>query len=321
MRVLVTGGAGYIGSHICHALSQKGYTPVVIDNLATGFEKSVRWGPFYKGYIDDKALIKHVIQQEKIQAVFHFAASVSVSESQRLPEKYLANNFTATQSLVQCLLLNGVKKFVFASSCAIYGECQSPVSEDQTQNPLSIYGRSKKLCEDFLETQQKLGNLHSVILRFFNVAGAQPPLGDERQPPIHLIPRALSIAATPQNVLKIYGQTFNTPDGSSIRDYVHIQDVVDASLLSLESLYEKNPTTAPGIYNVGSGRGTSVLQILTQIETLLGHPVPHQVLPARASEPSSVIADLKKIESDLGWIPQNSSLSHILKSTYDHQKN
>ncbi len=332
MKVLVTGGAGYIGSHICYALSQKGYTPVVIDHLQTGFEKNVRWGPFYKGNIDDESLLKNVIQQEKIQATFHFAASVSVSESQRFPEKYLTNNFTATTKLAQHLINHGVDKFVFASSCAVYGECGgspidpftiSTVHEDHSRTPLSTYGQSKKLCEDFLEKQQQLGHLHSVILRFFNVAGALPPLGDERRPPIHLIPRVLSIAAQthPQSVLKIYGQTFNTPDGSSIRDYVHIQDVADASLKALEALFTQSPSPHPAVYNVGSGYGTSVLQILTKIEKMIGRTVPHEILTARAGEPSSVIADLEKIKRELSWTPQHSSLEHILRSAYDHLKN
>ncbi len=318
MNVLVTGGAGYIGSVTCQRLAQSGFHPVVIDNLVHGERSAVRWGPFYEGSIQNNELVRQILHKEEIKAVIHLAAYISVGESMAVPLKYYDNNVTASIEFIGEVVQNGIENFIFSSSCAVYGEPTThPVREDHYCKPISVYGNTKLSTENLIRNLTQSYPLKSIMLRYFNVAGATSELGNNRHPAIHLIPKALQAALDPNYTLKVYGNQYPTPDGSCIRDYVHVDDIARAHVLSLKKLLALRESKYNNAYNLGSGIGTSIFEIIHAVETVTGKNVKYTILPARNGDPAHLVGDLEKAKRELAWQPQCSDIQTIVKSAYD----
>src|SRR6266700_5894676 len=264
MRVLVTGGAGYIGSHTAKAFARSGFEPIVLDNLSTGHRWAVKWGPLVEGDLGDSALIREVIKSHRIQAVVHFAGFAYVGESMQRPRQYFRNNVTYTLRLLDAMTDSWVKHIVFSSSCATYGIPTSvPICEEQVQTPINPYGESKRMVERILAWYGEAYGLRWTALRYFNAAGADPDgeLGEDHAPEIHVIPRALD-AATGGAGLQVFGDDYPTPDGTCLRDYVHVSDLADAHVRALEAIVD---TEKSGVYNLGTGHPRSVKQVIDTV--------------------------------------------------------
>lgn len=302
--VLVTGGAGYIGSHTCKALARAGFTPVVLDNLSRGFEWAVKWGPLERGDISDAALVDAVVARHQPVAAIHFAAFAYVGESVSDPRTYYQNNVTGSLDLFGSLLRNGVKRIVFSSSCATYGiPEQLPINEASPQNPINPYGATKLIVERILSDFDSAYGLRSVALRYFNAAGADRngETGEAHDPETHLIP--LAIAASRGGApLHVMGTDYATPDGTAIRDYVHVEDLAQAHLRALEYLLAGGASTA---LNVGTGRGVSVMEIIAAVEAATGRKVVWNPAPRRAGDPPALYADPARLKAVLGLDPGN----------------
>ena len=302
--VLVTGGAGYIGSHTCKALARAGFTPVVLDNLSRGFEWAVKWGPLERGDISDAALVDAVVARHQPVAAIHFAAFAYVGESVSDPRTYYRNNVTGSLDLFGSLLRNGVKRIVFSSSCATYGiPEQLPINEASPQNPINPYGATKLIVERILSDFDSAYGLRSVALRYFNAAGADRDgeTGEAHDPETHLIP--LAIAASRGGApLHVMGTDYATPDGTAIRDYVHVEDLAQAHLRALEYLLAGGASTA---LNVGTGRGVSVMEIIAAVEAATGRKVAWNPAPRRAGDPPALYADPARLKAVLGLDPGN----------------
>jgi UDP-glucose-4-epimerase GalE len=309
MRVLITGGAGFIGSHTAQLLTQLGAELVILDNLTTGRRQDARWGSFVEGDVSDVELTRSVIRQHGITSVLHLAASAHAAESMLRPEAYFANNVGGTLRLIQAMLAEGVQKLVFASSCAIYGNSVS-AREGEVEAPLSPYGESKLQTEKTLAWLQCAYGLRWAALRYFNVAGASDGLGEDVSISVRIIPRAVNSALT-SRTLEIYGGDFPTPDGSAVRDYVHVADVSQANLQALRLVEERDVAE---VINIGSGAGVSVLQIINAVTEQTGRPAPYHLYPARAADPACVVADISKAQKLLGWRPVQSNLENIVAS-------
>lgn len=321
MNVLVTGGAGYIGSVTCQILSQSGFRPVTLDNLIHGDKNTVRWGPFYEGSIQDTELVQHVLLKEEIKAVVHLAAYISVGESMALPLKYYENNVTASIDFIGEVVKTGIENFLFSSSCAVYGEPTTlPVREDHYCKPISVYGSTKLSIENLIRNLTHSYPLKSMALRYFNVAGATTELGNNRHPAIHLIPKTFQAALDPNYTLKVYGNQYSTPDGSCIRDYVHVYDIARAHVLALKKLLTLREAKYFNTYNLGSGIGSSIFEIIRTIESVTGLEVKYNILPARSGDPAHLVADLEKTKRELNWHPQVSDLQTMIQSSYDWLK-
>jgi UDP-arabinose 4-epimerase len=313
VNILVTGGAGYIGSHTCKALSQKGFQPIVVDNLIYGHEWAVQWGPFYKASLHDTERLAEIMRREKIEAVIHFAAFAYVGESYLDPLKYYTNNVNGTVSLLNAMKLSGVKRIVFSSSCATYGVPErSPIEENFEQKPINPYGQTKLIVENILKDLAALNELKSVSLRYFNAAGADKELeiGEDHNPETHLIPLTLEAIFKKEKSLTVFGTDYPTPDGTCIRDYVHVTDLAAAHVCALESL-GKNPNYSRA-YNLGTGHGASVLEIIKAAELTTGKKVNVTMGERRPGDPPSLVASPGRAKLDLGWEPKYSSLENIL---------
>lgn len=314
--VLVTGGAGYIGSHACKALALAGYLPVTLDNLGHGHREAVRWGPLVEGDIQDRALVEKTIAEHRIGAVMHFAAHASVGESMHAPGKYFANNVSGSLRLVDAALACGVTLMVFSSSCATYGMPQvERIGEDDVQDPVNPYGASKLFVERALHWYGVAYDMRSVSLRYFNAAGADADLeaGEQHDPETHLIPLAIDAALGKRGPLQVYGVDYPTPDGTAVRDYVHVSDLADGHVRALEYLRARGKTAA---FNLGTGTGYSVLEVVEAIQRVGGRPVPRQDAPRRAGDPVSLIAAPGRASELLAWTPQRSSLDNIISSAW-----
>lgn len=310
--ILVTGGAGYIGSHVCHALFRRGYTPVTLDNLKNGHCTAVKFGPLVEGDIGDVDLVKEVCSTHKPIAALHFAALSEVGESVRLPDLYLDNNFHKASRFFETLQNCGVDKVVFSSTAAVYGmpDQTGPIAEDWLLRPINPYGQSKLNSENFLSS---LPDIQSVVLRYFNAAGAIPGLGEAHWPESHLIPNAmLALLGLKYEPLLVFGSDYPTPDGTAVRDYVHIKDLANAHLLALDYLLEGGTNIA---VNLGSSTGASVKSVLDTIQEVMGHMVPHTYGQRRAGDPPFLVADNKKALKILGWQPEL-TLVDIVASAY-----
>jgi len=313
-RILVTGGAGYIGAHTCKALSKAGYVPITIDNLATGFEAAVRWGPFVKADIRDKAAVAEAIRRHGIKSCIHFAASSLVSESVQNPSKYYDNNVAAGLAFLDTLVENDVENVVFSSTAAAYGVPLADVINETHQTlPINPYGATKLAFEGVLQWVSNAKGLKYNVLRYFNAAGADPDgeIGESHEPETHLIPLICKAAFGTGKPLTVFGTDYATKDGSAIRDYVHVNDLASAHIASLERL------TAGGdnqIYNVGAGAGVTVLEVIKSAEDVLGKTVPHTLGPQRAGDPISLVADISKITRDLPWRATQSSLETLIRT-------
>jgi UDP-arabinose 4-epimerase len=316
MNILVTGGAGYIGSHACKALANAGYTPIAYDNLVYGHEWAVKWGPLEIGDIADRNCLDAVIKQYQPKAVMHFAAYAYVGESVQDPGKYYRNNVAGTLTLLEAIRDHGIDKLIFSSTCATYGiPEQVPISEDHPQRPINPYGMSKLMIEHILRDFDSAHGLRSISLRYFNAAGADPDgeIGESHDPETHLIPLVLAAAADKRHPITIFGDNYDTPDGTCIRDFVHVTDIANAHLLALQVLESGANTTA---YNLGNGRGFSVREVLKVAEKVTGSRIPFRISERRQGDPARLVGDANFIKATLGWAPEFTDLEVILKSAW-----
>ncbi|EHK58674.1 UDP-glucose 4-epimerase GalE [Allomesorhizobium alhagi] len=313
-RILVAGGAGYIGSHTAKLLAKRGFEPVVYDNLSTGNRSAVRWGPFVHGDILDTAHFARTIGRHKPLAVIHFAASAYVGESVEDPAKYYRNNVSGTQSLLDACLAGGVDKIIFSSSCATYGvPALLPIREETPQRPINPYGRTKLIAEHMLHDYAAAGGLRYVALRYFNACGADPEgeLGEWHDPETHLVPRALLAAAGGIPCLDIFGDDYETEDGTCVRDYIHVTDLARAHIMALEYLVGGGRSLA---LNLGTGRGSSIREVLDTVNRLTGRAVPIRINPRRAGDPPILYADPGLARKTLGFQPEYSDLDTIVRT-------
>jgi len=314
--ILVTGGAGYVGSHACKALAKAGFTPVTYDNLSTGHAYAVKWGPFVQGDLTDQALLKETLRKYQPRAVLHFAASALVIESIEHPAHYYTNNVAATLSLLNAMKECGLSTLIFSSSCATYGTAQfTPITEDHPQLPINPYGRTKWIAEQMMADFDAAYGLKTISLRYFNAAGADldTQIGENHHPETHLIPSVIHAALGLKPQITVYGTDFPTRDGSAIRDYIHVQDLADAHVRALQYLLETKKSNA---INLGTGFGASVLDIVNAVGEFCGKSIPVHLESRRAGEPSHLTADFKKARELLGWVPQYSGLPTIIESAW-----
>jgi UDP-arabinose 4-epimerase len=319
--VLVTGGAGYVGAHGCKALAAAGYRPVVYDNLIHGHEWAVQWGPFERGELSDRARLDEVFVSHRPEAVMHFAAFTAVGESVTDPGKYYRNNVAGSLTLIEAAAAHGVDKFVFSSTAAAYGLPASvPITEDAPNKPINPYGRSKLMIEQILFDFERAHGLKSAIMRYFNAAGASPDgeIGECHDPETHLIPLALDAVAEKGPELTVFGTDYPTPDGTCIRDYIHVGDLADAHVRALDRLAGGGETRP---YNLGTGSGVSVREILDGIEKVTGKAVPHRLGPRRPGDPPVLVSDPSRARAELGWEPRMSDIETIIATAWAwHQK-
>ncbi len=312
--VLVTGGAGFIGSHTCKRLAQKGLVPVVYDNLSTGHRDNVRWGPLVEGDLEDTQRLATAIRTHLPECLIHFAASAYVGESVEDPGKYYRNNVAGSIALLEACRATGLARIVFSSSCATYGVPQRlPITEDTDQFPINPYGRTKLMIELMLGDYARAYDFRSVALRYFNAAGADPEgqLRERHDPETHLIPRALMAAAGGIERLDIFGDDYATPDGTCIRDYIHVTDLADAHVAAVDYLRVGGEVLRA---NLGSGHGTSIRQVLEAIDRVTGRRVPVQLLPRRPGDPPVLYADSSRARQRLGFRPALSDIETIIRT-------
>ena len=314
--VVVTGGAGYIGAHTCKALAAAGMLPVSFDNLSRGHAHNVRWGPLEEGDVRDGARLREVLERHHPGAVVHFAALAYVGESVDEPLEYYDHNFAGTCTLLEAMVDTGVRRLVFSSSCAVYGDpVRVPIDEAHPRVPASPYGRSKLACEQMIEDLTATGGLDAMALRYFNAAGADPggALKEEHDPETHLIPRVLDVArgAIPQ--LTVNGVDYDSPDGTCVRDYIHVSDLAEAHLRALSHLEKRAGFMA---CNLGTGHGASVREVVETVERVSGRRVPWQAGPRRAGDPAVAVASPELAHRKLGWVPQYSDLSTIVETAW-----
>ncbi|MFC4402756.1 UDP-glucose 4-epimerase GalE [Gracilibacillus xinjiangensis] len=321
MRILVLGGAGYIGSHAVYQLMDQGYEVVVIDNLETGHAKAVHPDAvFYNGDIRDIDFLREVFTHEPIDGVLHFSANSLVGESMENPLKYFDNNVYGTQVLLKAMTEFNVKHIVFSSTAATYGEPeQVPITEKMPTIPTSAYGETKLTMEKMMRWCEKAHDIRFVSLRYFNVAGARSTgeIGEDHRPETHLIPIVLQVALGQRDHISIFGDDYHTPDGTCIRDYIHVEDLIDAHILALN--YLKNGGES-NIFNLGSSQGFSVKEIIDTAREITRHEIPAKVAPRRAGDPSTLIAASDKAREVLGWNPSRTDIERIIKDAWNwHQ--
>ncbi|MEI9986494.1 MAG: UDP-glucose 4-epimerase GalE [Aliidongia sp.] len=315
-NILVTGGAGYIGSHAAKALAGAGYRPVTYDNLVYGNHWAVQWGPFVEGDIGDRAQLLRTFERYDIQAVMHFAAFAYVGESMTKPEMYFENNVTKSLTLLDAMKTARIKHMVFSSTCATYGTPDMmPITEETPQRPVNPYGETKLMVERALHWYAKAHGLNSVALRYFNAAGADPEgdIGESHLPETHLIPLILDAALGRRAAIDIYGTDYPTKDGSCVRDYIHVADLADAHVRALDYLLDGGEATA---VNLGTGHGYSVREVIAAVERVTGKRVPRREMPRRAGDPAVLIADPARARKLLGWIPTKSDLETIIHTAW-----
>lgn len=320
MNILVAGGAGYIGSHTCKALAASGFRPVVIDNLVTGHRSAVKWGPFVEGDIADRALVAQVLRDYHIAAVMHFAACAYVGESMGSPAKYFQNNVSGTLALLDAVRTRGITDFVFSSTCATYGTpSQLPIDESHPQQPVNPYGESKLFVERVLHWYGLAYGLRTVALRYFNAAGADPDcdIGEDHDPETHLIPLVVQTALGLRDHIDIYGRDFATPDGTAIRDYIHVLDLADAHVSALRHLLRGGDSMQ---LNLGTGQAYSVLEVIEAVQDYSGVAVATRDCPRRPGDPAELVADARRARDVLGWEPTRSSLQQIVATAWRWQE-
>ena len=317
--VLVTGGAGYIGSHTCKLLAQRGLQPVVLDNLVRGHRQAVRWGPFHHGDIADAELVRQLVQEYGIQSLIHFAAYAYVGESMERPQEYFDNNVVRGLSLLRAAMDAGVRHVVFSSTCAVYGvPAEVPITETQPTQPVNPYGETKLCIERALHWLGSCRDLRWMALRYFNAAGADPEgeIGEDHQPETHLIPRIMQAALGQIPRLEVFGTDYPTADGTAVRDYIHVTDLAEAHVRALEHL-QGGGESMP--INLGTGEGSSVLELIAATEKIAARPVPVLTAPRRAGDPPVLVADPARARRVLGWTPRHSSREEILQTAWQWQ--
>ncbi|MGR9206682.1 UDP-glucose 4-epimerase GalE [Rhizobium leguminosarum] len=314
--VLVVGGAGYIGSHTCLDLANKGYRPVVFDNFSNGHREFVRWGPAEEGDIRDRARLDEVLAKHKPAAILHFAALIEVGESVKDPVSFYENNVIGTLTLLSAAQAAGINAFVFSSTCATYGLPQSvPLDETHRQVPINPYGRTKYIVEQALADYDEYRSLRSVVLRYFNAAGAdfEGRIGEWHQPETHAIPLAIDAALGRRQGFKVFGSDYETRDGTCVRDYIHVLDLADAHVRAVEYLLKGGDSVA---LNLGTGTGTTVKELLGAIEEVSNRPFPVEYIGRREGDSHTLVANNDKARDVLGWVPQY-DLSEIIRSAWD----
>lgn len=315
-RVLVTGGAGYIGSHTCKALRSVGYEPVVYDNLSRGNAWAVRWGPLEVGDLFDVERLRDVLHRYRPSGVIHFAAFAYVGESMHNPLSYYRNNVGGTLALLQAMAAESVDRLVFSSTCATYGiPTTNPIREDMPQKPINPYGQSKLMVEHILNDVTLSGSLSAVALRYFNAAGGDPEgeVGEAHDPETHLIPLVLGAARGSAPALTVFGDDHPTPDGTCIRDYIHVTDLADAHVRAFKYVVENKGFSA---FNLGTGRGASIREVIATAEDVTGRLVPFVFGPKRAGDPPALLADPTRAHQLLGWEAAHSDLRTILATAW-----
>jgi len=319
--VLVTGGAGYIGSQTCKALAKAGFLPVTYDNLSTGHRYAVKWGPLVEADLIDKTKLEETIQKFRPKAVLHFAASALVAESVENPGKYYRNNLMTSITLLEVMRDYGISNIIFSSTCATYGKVQSiPILENHPQRPINPYGRSKLMVEQMISDFEIAHGIQSVILRYFNVAGAdsEGEIGENHFPETHLIPSIIQAALGIKEELIVYGIDFPTEDGSAIRDYVHVEDLADAHVSALQYLLAHKKSAK---INLGTGRGYSVLEIVDAVQKFCTKPLNYKICSKRPGDPPILAADNTLAKELLGWTPHRSHISCVIESAWQWQTN
>ncbi|MEC3608056.1 MULTISPECIES: UDP-glucose 4-epimerase GalE [Bacillus] len=318
MAVLVCGGAGYIGSHAVAELLSRGEEVVIIDNLQTGHEEAALPGAsFYKGDLRDETFLKNVFQEHSIEAVMHFAADSLVGESVSEPLKYYDNNVYGAVCLLKVMKEFGVQQIVFSSTAAVYGEPDRvPIVETDPANPTNPYGETKLAIEKMLRWAEKAHGIRHVVLRYFNVAGAHVKglIGEDHQPETHLIPIILQVALGKRDKIMIFGDDYPTPDGTCIRDYIHVMDLVDAHILAVDKLRSGGESA---VYNLGNGTGFSVKEVVETARQVTGHEIPAEIAERRAGDPAQLIASSEKAVKELGWQPKHADLETIIESAWN----
>tara|TARA_R110002096_G_scaffold58617_5_gene147456 strand:- start:76 stop:1059 length:984 start_codon:yes stop_codon:yes gene_type:complete len=315
-NVLVTGGAGYIGSHACKALAAAGFTPVTFDNLITGWREAVKFGPFIQGDLLNKPEIDAVFAQYKPVAVMHFAALSQVGDSMKHPGSYWRNNVQGSLNLIEAAVEAGCRSFVFSSTCATYGDQDNVVlNEDSDQYPINAYGASKRAIEDILRDFEAAFGMKSVIFRYFNVAGADPEgeVGEFHKPETHLIPLMLDAIDGKRDALTIFGTDYDTPDGTCIRDYVHVCDLVDAHVLGLRWLLDGKPSR---VFNLGTGSGFSVREVIKHSRDVTNRAVPIVEGERRPGDCTKLVSGSVRAMAELGWVPSRSTLPQMISDAW-----
>lgn len=314
--ILVTGGAGYIGSHACKALKRAGYTPVTVDNLETGWAEMVKFGPFEQGDLRDRAWLDGVFDRWEPAAVMHFAALSQVGEATRDPGKYWSANIGGAVTLLETMVARGCRNLVFSSTCATYGDQDGVLlDEDTPQAPINAYGGSKRAIENMIRDFSTTYGLESVIFRYFNVAGADPDaeVGEFHIPETHLIPILLEVASGEREKVTIFGTDYPTPDGTCVRDYVHVSDLVAAHLRGLAWLEEERGSR---VFCLGSSRGFSVREVLARAQEVTGRPITCEIGPRRGGDAASLVCGSARAQHDLGWQPARSTLDLMIEDAW-----
>ena len=319
--ILVTGGAGYIGSHTVRELRERGVDVVVYDNLSTGHIESIGDVNFVKGDLFDTDLLRKTMREYGVDSVIHFAAYSLVGESMVNPAKYYHNNVAGTLSLLDAMLEEGVKYLVFSSSAATYGDCgDGLITEDSPQNPTSVYGQTKLMMEQFMQDYDKAYGIKYVALRYFNAAGAHVSgeIGEAHSPESHLIPLILQVPNGKREFISVFGDDYPTPDGTCVRDYIHVTDLADAHIRALEYLKKGGKSTH---YNLGNGNGFSVKEVIDTVEKVVGKDIKRSIAERRAGDPASLVASSEKIQRELGWKPRFASLEDIVATAWKWHSN
>lgn len=316
MKILVVGGAGYIGSHMVVRLLEEGCSVTTLDNLSGGYRDAVLGGDFIEGDLADINLLDKVFSENNFNAVMHFASFIEVGESIVSPAKYYNNNVTNTQNLLDAMVKHGVLNFIFSSTAAIFGEPEYvPIDEKHPMNPINPYGRTKLIVEQMLDDYDRAYGMKSVALRYFNAAGADPEtrIGERHVPESHLIPLVLQAASGRRESISIFGQDYDTPDGTCIRDYIHICDLCDAHLLAIKALQSSHESAA---YNLGNGNGFSVKEVIDTARKVTGKDIKVEIAEARIGDPAQLVADAELAKKELNWEPSFSSLETIIKHAW-----
>jgi UDP-glucose 4-epimerase len=316
MNILVIGGAGYIGSHMVKLLLDGGHSVVVLDNFSTGHRDAIPGSAVMEGDLGDRALLERVFSEHRFNGVIHFASFIQVGESMEKPDVYYRNNFVNTLNLIEAMRAHGGQNLIFSSSAAVFGEPERiPIDERHPTNPINPYGMSKLMVERMLLDIDRAYGLKSVSLRYFNAAGADPDglLGERHDPETHLIPLVLQVASGRRQTVKVFGHDYDTPDGTCIRDYVHVVDLCEAHLLALAYLERGGKTDA---FNLGNGNGFSVQEVIDTARRVTGRPVVAEDAPRRPGDPARLVADCSRAREVLGWAPRYASLERIVEDAW-----